>query len=89
MDDEVSGLGTVHLLLTLNVLSKWILPLHVQFSMLKRKSSSSAMDGIQRRRTYKSIKIIDDISAIHQSVKSVTSASRFYFNRIVATLNTT
>ena len=33
--------------------------------------------------------IIDDISAINQSVKSMTSASKSYLNRIVATLNTT
>ena len=33
--------------------------------------------------------IIDDISAINQSVKSMTSASKSYFNRIVATLSTT
>ena len=32
--------------------------------------------------------IIDDISAISQSVKSITSASSSYFNRIVATLST-
>ena len=33
--------------------------------------------------------IIDDISAINQSVISITSASKSYFNRIVATHNTT
>ena len=33
--------------------------------------------------------IIDEISAINQSVKSMTSATNSYFNRIVATLNTT
>ena len=32
--------------------------------------------------------IIDDISAINQSVKYITSASSSYFNRIVATLGT-
>ena len=32
--------------------------------------------------------IIDDISAIYQSVKSITSASSSYFNQIVATLST-
>ena len=32
--------------------------------------------------------IIDDISAINQSVKSITSASSSYFSRIVATLST-
>ena len=31
VDGEVSGLGTVHLLLTLSFLSTWILPLHVIF----------------------------------------------------------
>ena len=50
MDGQVSGLGTVHPLLTLNFLSTWILPLHVPFSMLMKKSSSSAMDGLQGRR---------------------------------------
>ena len=33
--------------------------------------------------------IIDNISAINQSVISITSATKSYFNRIVATLNTT
>ena len=33
--------------------------------------------------------IIDDISAINQSVKYITSASNSYFNRIVATLSST
>ena len=33
--------------------------------------------------------IIDDISAINQSVKSITSASKSYLNGIVATLNIT
>ena len=46
---QVSGLGTVHPLLTLNFFSTWILPLHVVSSTLKRKSSSSVMDGLQRR----------------------------------------
>ena len=32
--------------------------------------------------------IIDDISAINQSVKSITSATKSYLNRIVGTLNT-
>ena len=31
VDGQVSGLGTVHLLLTLNFFSTWILPLHVVF----------------------------------------------------------
>ena len=47
---QVSGLGTVHPLLTLSFVSTWILLLHVVSSTLKRKSSSSAMDGLQRRR---------------------------------------
>ena len=47
--DQVSGLGTVHPLLTLNFVSTWILPLHVVSSTLKRKSSSSIMDELQRR----------------------------------------
>ena len=49
VDGQVSGLGTVHPLLTLSFVSTWILPLHVS-STLKRKSSSSVMDGLQRRR---------------------------------------
>ena len=49
MDGQVSRLGTVHPLLTLSFFSTWILPLHVVFSMLKRKLSSSLMDGLQRR----------------------------------------
>ena len=50
VDGQVSGLGTVHPLLTLSFVSTWILPLHVVSSTLKRKSSSSVMDGLQRRR---------------------------------------
>ena len=52
VDAQVSGLGTVHPLLTLSFFSTWILPLHVvscRVSTLKRKSSSSVMDGFQRR----------------------------------------
>ena len=52
VDDQVSGLGTVHPLLTLNFLSAWFFSLHVVsccVSTLKRKSSSSVMDGPQRR----------------------------------------
>ena len=49
MDDQVSGLGTVHPLLTLSFASTWILPLHVVSSTLKKKSPSSVMDGLQRR----------------------------------------
>ena len=44
MDGQVSGLGTVHPLLTLSLVSTWILPLHVMSSTLKRKSSSSVME---------------------------------------------
>ena len=50
MDGQVSGLGTVHPLLTLSFVRTWILPLHVVSSSLKRKSSSSVMDGLQRRK---------------------------------------
>ena len=46
VEGQVSGLGAVHPLLTLNFFSTWILPLHV---VLKRKSLSSVMDGLQRR----------------------------------------
>ena len=49
VDGQVSGLGTVHPLITLSFVSTWILPLHVVSSTLKRKSSSSVMDGLQRR----------------------------------------
>ena len=49
VDGQVSGLGTVHPLLTLSFVSTWILPLHAVSSTLKRKSSSSVMDGLQRR----------------------------------------
>ena len=49
--------------------------------------------GIRRRRGQARTltlhqNIIDDISAINQNVKSITSASSSYFNRIVATLST-
>ena len=44
VDGQVSGLGTVHPLITLIFFSTWILPLHVVSSTLKRKSSSSVMD---------------------------------------------
>ena len=53
VDGQVSGLGTVHPLLTLSFVSTWILPLHVVSSTLKRKSSSSVMDGLQRRKEKK------------------------------------
>ena len=60
MDGQVSGLGTVNPLLTLSFVSTWSLPLHVVSSTLKRKSSSSVMDGLQRRRyIYKSQKNYD------------------------------
>ena len=47
VDCQVSGLGTVNPLLTKNFFSTWILPLHVVSSTLRRKSSSSVMDGLQ------------------------------------------
>ena len=50
VDGQVSWLGTVHPLLTLSFVSTWILPLNVVSSKLKGKSSSSVMDGLQRRR---------------------------------------
>ena len=56
VDGQVSGLGTVHPLLTLNIFSTWILPLHVVsccVSLLMRKWSSSVMDGLQRRKKKK------------------------------------
>ena len=50
VDGQVSGLGTVHPLLTSNFFSTWILPLHVATCyVLKRKSSTSIMDGLQSR----------------------------------------
>ena len=53
VDGQVSGLEIVHPLITLDILSTWILPPHVAsccVSTLKRKPSSSVMDGLQRRR---------------------------------------
>ena len=50
VDGQVSGLGTVHPLLTFSFVGTWILPLHVVSSTLKRKSSPSVMDGLQRRK---------------------------------------
>ena len=47
VDGQVSGLGTVHPFFTFSFFSTWILPFHV-VSSLKRKSSSSVMDGFQR-----------------------------------------
>ena len=49
VDGQVSGLGTVHPLLIFHFFSTWILPLHVVSSTLKRKSSSSVVDGLKRR----------------------------------------
>ena len=43
-EGQVSGLGTVHPLLTLNFFSKWFLPL------FKRRTLSYVMDGLQKRR---------------------------------------
>ena len=48
VDGQISGLGTVHSLFTLNFFGTWILPLHVPLSTLRRKSSSSVMDGLQK-----------------------------------------
>ena len=50
VDGQVSGLGIVHPLLTLDFVSTWVLPLHVVSSTLKMKSSSSVVDGLQRRK---------------------------------------
>ena len=44
MDGQVSGLGTVHPLLTLNFISTWILSLHVFFPLLFCLQSLSAME---------------------------------------------
>ena len=46
VDGQVSGLGTVQSLLTLSFFSTRFLPL------FKRKTLSSAMDGLQKRETY-------------------------------------
>ena len=43
MEGQVIGLGTVHILLTLNLFSSWFPPFE------KRKTLSSAMDGIQKK----------------------------------------
>ena len=50
VDGQVSGLGTVHPLFTINFFSTWILPLHVVISTLKRKSPPSIMDGLQKKK---------------------------------------
>ena len=82
MDGQVSGLGTVHPILTLSFVSTWILPLHVVSSTLKRKSSSSVMDGLQRRRRRRSkrISITATLCSHHQSFEvirlSLTLTSR-------------
>ena len=68
MDGQISGLGTVHPLPTLNFLSTWILPLHVPLSTLKTKSSSSVMDGPQgREEAYQKVFHLNmhDFSMIH------------------------
>ena len=65
MDGQVNWLVTVHPLLTLSFVSTWILPLHVVSSTLKRKSSSSVMDGLQRRRRYS--KYITSLSVLTES----------------------
>ena len=44
VDDQVSGLETMHHLLTLNFFSTWILPLHVVFSSLILSASPSAIE---------------------------------------------
>ena len=74
VDGQASGLGTVHPLLTLSFFSTWFLPLHVvAFSTLKRKSSSSVMDGLQRERDLCILKniIIGDqvIDKVHKTCK--------------------
>ena len=48
VNGQASGLGTVHPLLTLSFINTWILPLH--FVWLKRKTSSSVMDGLQKKK---------------------------------------
>ena len=48
MDGQVSGLGTVHPLLTLNFFSTWILPLHVVCST--KPFGDGAMDDGDRLR---------------------------------------
>ena len=44
MDGQVSGLGTVHPLLTLSFISTWILPLHVVCSPSYFAFGDGAMD---------------------------------------------
>ena len=75
MDGQVSGLGTVHPLLTLSFVSTWILPLHVVSSTLKRKSSSSVMDGLQRREEDAIEELCSDIQGSGLSSKRDLSTS--------------
>ena len=77
VDGQVSGLGTVHPLLTLSFVSTWILPLHVVSSTLKRKSSSSVMDGLQRRRR----RIYIDIS-IHIYIFCITNITLYILTSV-------
>ena len=76
MDGQVSGLGTVHPLLTLSFVSTWILPLHVVSSTLKRKSSSSVMDGLQRRRRKRIYLCICKYMYVHNDTINVLSDLR-------------
>ena len=53
VDDQVSGLGTVHPLLTFSFFSAWILPLHIVFSSLilcTKTFGDGAMDDVGRLR---------------------------------------
>ena len=52
MDGQVSGLGTVHPILTLIFFSTWILPLHVFFSLIlcTKPFGDGAMDDGGRLR---------------------------------------
>ena len=46
VDDQVSGLGTVHPLLTLNFFSTWVLPLHLTIGVVVRMSTlDTNVDG--------------------------------------------
>ena len=65
VDGQVCGLGTVHPFLTLSVVNTWIPPLHVVSSTLKRKSSSSVMDGLQRRRRRNAKKCMHECTMPH------------------------
>ena len=46
VDGQVSGLGTVHPLLTLSFFSTWILPLHVIWSPFTSDVSSEFLDFV-------------------------------------------